>query len=312
MKPKIAIIVPVYNAGKFLEKGLESLTNQTMQDIQIICINDASPDNSREVLAAAAAKDSRIVVIDHEVNKGASAARNTGLDYVYQNLPSVEYIAFFDADDKIEPTAYDKAYGEAKKSGADIVNFQFLPSQYWEYKTESTAEPIEFEGNCMDAIFSTPEFYTFIVCWSKIYSRQLLEDIRFPEQKFFEDGAFAYKVLPRAKKLRVIPDVLYQYNNENPESQCSITNEQRRLRDIFKTMRDTMEDWTELGIKDQNKYQFVKHILLYTSLVCPNVIEGNYSQELAENLAIDPTQELAGDNIPEETKGFIMKMTSKQ
>lgn len=312
MKPKIAIIVPVYNAGKFLEKGLECLTNQTFSDIQIICVNDASPDNSKEILEKMAAQDSRIVVLNHEVNKGASAARNTGLDYVYANLPEVEYIALFDADDKIELNAYEKAYTEAKKSGADIVNFQFLPSQYWEYKTESTAEPIEFEGNCLDAILGTEEFYTFVVCWSKIYKKELLEDLRFADQKFFEDGAFAYKVLARANKLRVIPDVLYQYNNENPDSTCTLTDEQRRLRDIFKTMKDTIEDWTQLGIAERYKYQFVKNILLYTSLVCPKAIEGNYTQELKDNLAINPQEELAANNVPDVTKGFILKMTTEQ
>ena len=312
MKPKIAIVVPVYNAGKFLERGLECLRNQTIQDIQIICVNDASADNSKEILERLAAQDSRIVVLNHETNKGASAARNTGLDYIYANLPEAEYIAFFDADDKIELDAYEKAYAEGQKSGADIVNFQFLPSQYWEYKTESTAEPIEFNGNCLDAILGTEEFYTFVVCWSKIYKKELLEELRFADQKFFEDGAFAYKVLARAKKLRVIPDVLYQYNNENVDSTCNTTNEQKRLRDIFKTMKDTLEDWQELGISEKYKYQFIKNILLYTSLVCPNVIEGNYTQELQENLGIDPTAELTGENVPEVTKGFILKMTTEQ
>ena len=312
MKPKIAVIVPVYKAEKFIGEGLECLLNQTLKDIKVVCVNDASPDNSLAIIQDYAKKDDRVVVLNHEQNLGASQSRNDGLDYVCQNLPDVEYVAFFDADDKIELDAYEKCYNEAKEHNADIVNFNFLPSSYWKYKTEANGEVVEYENNCIESIFDYQEFYTFIVCWSKIYKKELVENVRFPKQKFFEDGGFAYKVLPRAKKLRVIPDTLYQYNIENSDSVCGKIDELNRLKDIFKTMKDTLVDWQQLGIADKYKYQYVKHILLYTSLVCPNVLEGDYSRDLSENLQISVPEEISANNVPEETKLILRKMNSKK
>lgn len=249
--------------------------------------------------------------MNHEKNKGAGITRNTGLDYIYTNLPSVEYISLVDADDKIEPETYAKAYSAAKSSNSDIVNFNFLPSTYWSYKTEATSEPIDYEKNCLEAIFEHKEFYTFVVCWSKIYKKELLQDIRFSGQDFFEDGSFAYKVLARSRKMRVIPDTLYYYNIENPDSTCSKITEIDRLKAIFKTMSETIEDWKKLGIYDKYKYDFIDHILLYASLVCPNSFVGDYQKELFDNLKLDTTDKNEISKLKEETKEYIKKMTTK-
>lgn len=311
MEPKIAVIVPVYKAEKFLKGCLDSILEQSFKDIKVICVNDASPDNSAMILEEYSKNDNRVIVITHEENKGASTARNTGLDYVFENIPSVEYISLVDADDKIEPETFEKAYQEAKESNADILNYNFLPSTYWDYKTEANTEPVDYEGNCVEAIFDYKEFYTFVVCWSKIYKKELLENIRFSDQKFFEDGSFAYKVLPRAKKLRVIPDTFYYYNIENPDSTCSKLDEEHRLNAIFDTMKETVTDWKKLGIYEKYKYDYIKHILLYTSMVCPNAFEGDYQEKLSKSLDIDVLSDEVMKNVPEETKGYILKMTKR-
>lgn len=311
MKPKIAVIVPVYKAEKFLRGCLDSILNQDFSDIQLICVNDASPDNCSKILEDYVKQDERVIVLNHDHNKGAGSARNTGLDYVFKELPSIEYISFIDADDKIEPNTYTKTYSEAKKVDADIVNFNFLPSTYWEYKTEANTSPVDYNGNCIETIFDYQEFYTFVLCWSKIYKKELLKDLRFSGQNFFEDGSFAYKVLPRAKKMLIIPDTLYYYNIENPESTCGKINEEKRLQAIFNTMKDTVLDWKELGIYDKYKYDYIKHIILYTSMVCPNVFEGNYINELNNNLQIDILSEEVTRNVPTETQEHIKKMTKK-
>lgn len=311
MEPKIAVVVPVYKAQNFLKGSLDSILNQDFKDIKVICVNDSSPDNCDEILKEYASKDERVVVLEHDRNKGASAARNTGLDYVFEKLPSVEYISLVDADDKIEPNTYSKAYTEAKKVDADILNFNFLPSTYWEYKTEANTEPIDYDGNCVEAIFEHKEFYTFVVCWSKLYKKDLLKDIRFSSQEFFEDGSFAYKVLPRAKKMRVIPDTLYYYNIENPDSTCSKIDENKRLHAIFNTMKETACDWKKLGIYDKYKYEYIKHILLYTSMVCPNAFVGNYTEELNNSLGVDILGADVISNVPEDTREHIKKMTRK-
>lgn len=311
MEAKIAVVVPVYKAEKFIGKSLNSLLNQSFKDIKIICVNDASPDNCQEILSDYATKDERIIVINHEVNKGAGVARNTGLDYIFDNLPDVEYISFVDADDRIELNTYERAYGEAKICNSDILNWNFLPSTYWEYKTEANTEPIDYDGNCLEALFEYKEFYTFIVCWSKLYKKDLLENIRFSGCQFFEDGSFAYKVLSRAKSMRVIPDTLYEYNIENPDNLCGKIDGAARLKAIFNTIKETFADWEELGILEKYKYQYMQHILLYTSLVCPDVLEGDYFIELNNSFGLNVLCEEVMNNVPKETKEHILKMTKK-
>lgn len=311
MKSKIAVVMPVYETEKFLKRSLDSLLNQTFKDLQIICINDASPDNCLTILEEYQKKDNRIVIINHEENMGPGASRNDGLNYIYLNLPDVEYIAFLDADDKIENETYEKSYEEAKKNNADIINYNFLPSTYWEYKTVPTTDTVIYEGNCLKAIFDNEQFYTFVVCWSKLYKRKLLEDIRFSDQSFYEDGLFAYQVYARAKKLSIIPDTFYEYNIENPESSCSKITEMNRIEAIFNTIKETIIDWKNLGIYEDNINDFINHITLYTSLVCPNVIEGDYTNQLNESFGFNILDEKYSSIMLDNTKKILYKMTNK-
>ena len=309
---KIAVIVPVYNAENFLKRCLNSILNQeNFKEVKVICINDASPDSSKIILEEYAKLDDRIVVLNHEKNKGAGAARNTGLDYIFNNLPSIEYISMVDADDRIEPNTYSKTYEVAKNSGADIVNFNFLPSTSWEYKTTANSESKEYENNCIESIFEHKEFYTFVLCWSKLYKKDLLKNIRFSKQEFFEDGSFAYKVLPRAKKMKVIPDILYYYNIENPQSTCGKIAQKKRLNAIFNTMKETVNDWKELNIYEKYKFKFIKHILQYTSMVCPEEFKGNYTDKLNMALDINILSDEVLKNVPNETIEIIKMMTNK-
>lgn len=282
MKYKVTTIVPVYNAERFLERGINCLLNQTLNDIKIICVNDASKDNCSEILDKLSKLNDRIVVINHDTNKGAGSARNTGLEYIF-NLPvETEFISFFDADDQITEDAYEVAYNEAIKHDADILNFNFVPSTNWQYQTVVSGDSIDYKGNCLNAIFDNEEFYTFIVCWSKLYKKELLRDIRFNNGRFFEDGAFAYKVLSRAEKLRVIPNKFYIYNIENPESLSGKTSGQERSRAILRTIEETCEYWCKLGIFEKYKDKFEKHISLYSSLVCPDTY--NQDKPIISNL----------------------------
>lgn len=309
--PKIAVIVPVYNSKNFLKACLDSILNQDFKDIKIICINDCSTDCSSEILENYSKQDDRIIILNHETNKGAGAARNTGLDYIFKNLSSIEYISMIDSDDKIEPNLFSKTYNEAKKSSADIVNYNFLPSTHWKYKTEANSNPLDYNGNCLEAIFDHKEFYTFVLCWSKLYKKDLLKNIRFSNQKFFEAGSFAYKVLPRANKMRVIPDILYYYNIENPDSTCGKIDEEKRLDSIFTTMKETVKDWKQLGIYDKYKYKYIMHILQYTSMVCPKTYNDDYTDKLNEALDINILSDEIMKNVPNETKEQIKIMTKK-
>ena len=113
---KISIIIPVYNTEKYLKRCLESVCNQTLKDIEIICINDASSDNSIAILKEFEKKDNRIKVINLDKNEGASVARNLGIE-----VSRGEYLGFIDSDDCVDPDFYEKLYSKAKSKNADVV-----------------------------------------------------------------------------------------------------------------------------------------------------------------------------------------------
>ena len=114
-KIKVSVIVPVYNVEKYLRECLESLVNQTLKEIEIICINDGSEDSSLEILNEYASKDSRFVIINQE-NCGQSVARNKGLD-----VAKGEYIGFVDSDDWVDLNFFENLYSEAVKNNSDIA-----------------------------------------------------------------------------------------------------------------------------------------------------------------------------------------------
>ena len=117
-RPKVSIIIPVYNVEPYLRECLDSVKNQTLKDIEIICIDDGSSDNSGKILDEYAKNDNRFIVI-HQKNMGIGASRNKGLEKV-----SVEYITFVDSNDYLQLDAYEIAYNSAKKDKVDILQFQ--------------------------------------------------------------------------------------------------------------------------------------------------------------------------------------------
>lgn len=119
LQPKVSVIIPVYNVDPYLRECLESVVNQTLLDIEIICVNDGSTDNSPAILEEYRAKDSRITVFTQE-NRGLSAARNRGMD-----LARGEYIYFIDSDDYVEPETLERTVHIAEADDLDAVVFRF-------------------------------------------------------------------------------------------------------------------------------------------------------------------------------------------
>ena len=123
MKPKVSIIVPVYNVEKYLDRCMESLLNQTLKDIEIILVDDGSPDNCPQMCDDYAKTDSRVKVV-HKANAGLGYARNSGLD-----VASGEYVAFVDSDDYVDTKIYESLLLEAENSGADVVFCKYYTEQ---------------------------------------------------------------------------------------------------------------------------------------------------------------------------------------
>ena len=208
IKPKVSIIVPVYNVEKFLQKCLDSIVEQTLKEIEIICINDGSPDNSLEILNEYASKDDRIIVISQE-NQGLSAARNAGL-----KIATGEYIGFVDSDDYIELNYYEKLYNTACKNDSDIALTTILKhkKKYLRYNVLHKKEKVAYTLNDKMKISEDNTHRIFYV-WNKIYRKSLLDkyQMSFPVGRVFEDVLFNLKTIYYANSIVSVPNTKYNY-----------------------------------------------------------------------------------------------------
>lgn len=201
--PKVSVIIPVYNTEKYLRKCLDSVCNQTLYDIEIICINDCSLDSSFELLKEFAQQDDRIKLIDFNENKGAAAARNAGLD-----AAQGEFVGFVDSDDFVDADFYEKLYTKAKETDADAVKSLLKidnPLTGGSYIPE--------DMNLNKKIKNNPAYFYFTFT-TAIYRRTFLKDneIRFPEGLInLEDPYFLIKAALKYNKLVLIGDTYYHY-----------------------------------------------------------------------------------------------------
>ncbi|MDR2794356.1 MAG: glycosyltransferase, partial [Holosporaceae bacterium] len=218
-KPAISVIVPVYKTERFLQECLDSILNQSMKDIEVICINDASPDDCAKILAEYAKKDSRIVVINFSQNRGPSAARNAGLDSAQG-----DYIAFCDSDDYMHPDMLQILYREIKKEDFDIAYC------HTNHVGESTIQHFEKIPSYVIEKYTTiqePDKQTisnnyFSVLWCKLYKKTTIGSSKFDEELFcFEDISFNLSLLGSLKKYVLVPAKLYYWRRARQSRVCS-------------------------------------------------------------------------------------------
>lgn len=200
---RFSVVVPVYNVETYLEQCLESLMAQNYQDYEVICVNDGSTDNSREILAQWEERFPQMKVIDRE-NGGLSAARNTGLKEA-----KGDYVVFVDSDDWVEPTMLSRLVDEA--NGEDMVCFACRRTDNEKF------DVLEIEqGNGWD-YFNRHALehreVSFVCVWQRCYRRHFLldNDLWFREGIFHEDNQFTPRACLKAQSIKVIPDVLYNY-----------------------------------------------------------------------------------------------------
>ena len=198
----VSVIVPVYNVALFLADCLDSIVNQTLQNIEIIAINDGSTDKSAEILEQYAQKDKRIKVITQE-NKGLSAARNVGI-----NEAQGEFISFVDSDDWIDPAFLEKLYQAATAQKADIAC-----CGYYGYGSQGAVTDIFEFKNEFEAISLQDKIKLNVVVWNKIYNREKLikNNLFFREGVRFEDMYWSPIVMEKLGKGVWVTGVYYHY-----------------------------------------------------------------------------------------------------
>lgn len=222
--PEVSIIIPFNNVENYIEQCLSTVISQTLKDIEIILINDASTDKSRSIVLDFMQKDKRIKLIELKERKGQGFARNRGIE-----LAKGEYIGFVDSDDFIEPDMFEKMYNTAKNSGCDIImclvkeyddlNDKYITSDYY-----SLAPLCGLKNNIFSAKDTKDNILDInVALWNKIYKRSYLKKTgeKFPEGFIYEDLPFFFGTYLPAEKIQIIWEFFYNYriNRKNSTMQ---------------------------------------------------------------------------------------------
>ena len=222
--PEVSIIIPFNNVENYIEQCINTVISQTLKDIEIILINDASTDKSRSIVLDFMQKDKRIKLIELNERKGQGFARNRGIE-----LAKGEYIGFVDSDDFIEPDMFEKMYNTAKNSGCDIImclvkeyddlNDKYITSDYY-----SLAPLCGLKNNIFSAKDTKDNILDInVALWNKIYKRSYLKKTgeKFPEGFIYEDLPFFFGTYLPAEKIQIIWEFFYNYriNRKNSTMQ---------------------------------------------------------------------------------------------
>jgi glycosyltransferase involved in cell wall biosynthesis len=263
-KPKVSIIVPVYNTESYLYRCLDSIINQTLGEIEIICINDCSSDNSLKILKEYESKDQRVKLIDFEQNQGVSVARNYGI-----NDATGEYIGFVDSDDYIDKNFYEVLYRLAKKESADIA--------------KGSHKRIYNQGISRD--ISENEMinhnkYNFYFCfWSAIYNKDIIisSDSKFvPRLIIGEDLTFLIQAVYNANKVVTTDGVFYNYTRRENSTDSTILSI-KKIQSVISTRTFIVEYINKVNISPEDYLIiFSNHFISLLSLPKRVAIENRY------------------------------------
>lgn len=262
-KIKISFVVPVYNTGKYLMYCLASLVRQTMKEIEIICVDDGSTDNSREIIEDFSLKDSRIKIILQE-HKGTAEARNIGLKTAIG-----EYVHFVDSDDWICDNCAELTYNKAKKDNLDLVCFnvanyddktklvlenQFFPPNFWPQNCENMV--LTWRN------YKSPFLANFSVA-NKLYKNEFLqkENIKFLEGIWFEDHPFHLESFLKATKIGVINRSLYFYRKNIEKSFMSTMKKDKRVFYIFDVFAELRKIIEKIKLYEDLKKSYFEYVI---------------------------------------------------
>ena len=270
----ISIIIPCYNVEKFLGQCLESVTNQTYTNLQIILVDDKSPDGSGAICDSWASKDDRIEVVHKEVNEGLGYARNTGLQYV-----KGEYILFLDSDDFYDLELCEKAVNKINESGAEVcyfghkkyVNGQFIENQDIQKLEDEYVSDAIIESFLAPTIGQAPQESGIpkvgMSAWRILYRANLIfeKNLRFCSEREYlcEDLFFRIELCKNINKVAVVKENLYNYRF-NDESLTSRYREDRfeASKKLYLKLCECVEDLNSNEINMRAKRCFMNNLLL--------------------------------------------------
>ena len=294
VKPKISIIIPVYNVEKYLHRCLDSVKNQTFTDWVAICVDDGSPDKSGKILDEYAKKDKRFVVV-HKENGGLSRARNDAMKKV-----KTPYVMFLDSDDCIHPQALEIVYNLAEQKKVDVVSFNYLrgdesveiPNWFNEkydiknIKTKTTDRLLRWATNRDKGIDSW--YVQQCVVWRNLYKTDLIKNIKCPENiTVLEDYVFWSRVLFKNPYTCIIKIPLYNYT-ANPGSILHTADYIKSVKNLimaadlsYKYMLDSNLSWID---KRRWKSRFMWDVLSRVYAYSKNIDDKKALKEIGKML----------------------------
>lgn len=291
--PKISIILPVFNSSLYLKQCIKSVLNQTYTNFELIIINDGSTDQSLEICNEFHQLDNRIILIN-QVNKGIASSRNSGL-----NMVTGEYIYWIDSDDWIDEDTLEILYHNINKYSSDIAVCGYT-EEFDSYKKV-------FRDDGTIKILNKSDFFERIILdddiksylWDKLYKKEIFDNLRFPEQRYFEDYSIFYKIAYKINRIVLINNAKYHYRQHN-NSICRVSNPKKEY-DFYLAIREKMDFLsanTELKeLNDRYKIMAIKKIFRTLKIILINRDSKNkiYEDEIINFLK--PYTSLAKENL---------------
>jgi glycosyltransferase involved in cell wall biosynthesis len=312
-----SIIIPIYNTDNFIKYALNNILNQTFQNIEIICVDDGSTDNSLSLLEKYRKIDDRIIIIKQE-HKGAAAARNKGL-----KIAKGDYISFVDSDDLISTNLYEKIFNIIEKEKFDIVMFN---AGYYNNKTKKVLNNLFFNiSGIKNHIneFSKHNYSDFKYLFygnesvaNKIYKRTYLQDINlhFKESSNFEDRLFHFLSFIQANSISVLNERLYLYriNRKNSMNEKIYNKNSKLILDIFNDFPEIEElIFSKYPNLEKQLYEFIYIIFEYYFYRAPFKIKNKFYKMMRTKLKDIEKNVIIKKNFDEVRKdfntGFILK-----
>lgn len=283
-KIKVSVVIPVYNTEQFLKECLDSLVNQTLKEIEIICVDDGSTDNSLSVLKEYEKKYGFIKVLSQE-NAGAGIARNHGLEYVQG-----EYVSFIDSDDWLELDAFEKLYKNAKIHNSDLVFFNAIEQYpdrvrkriYFPNNEDYTKNVFNYKDNKKIVMNG------FLIACTKLHRTKLIKenDIQFKDFPVNNDVAFHIETTILAKRISYVPDILYHYRRDEPVSLQSSTVKSKKGFVIIKLFEVVEKLLNEHDLMDEFELNFLNFKFGESEVRLNNIAE-EYKNEFLHLLQND-------------------------
>lgn len=259
--PKVSVIVPVYNVEKYLAECMDSILAQTLQDIEVICVDDGSTDSSPAIVDAYAAKDGRVRVI-HKKNAGYGAAMNAGMDAAVG-----EYIGIVESDDCILPEMYETLYSHASAHMLDVVKSDAF---YWlsahDYKSRIHRKYLDnYYDRVLDEKERTVFFDFFMNTWTGLYRRKFLEEfaIRHNETSgaSYQDNGFWFQTLSFCRNAMWLNQAFYLYRQDNPMASIKSRDKIYAMSDEYDYLEKTLNEKNvpKKSIDLCNYYRLLRH-----------------------------------------------------